>query len=213
MRLRAPGDLHRDGVVTAPGTHGGRHMEGQACTHSQHRGTGHPPVLCTPPPPEMETHLLRGCSRWQAQRAPWLPLVLAKAAPQARLPLPSAWPPCPRATGLWTAALVAPSEQACQLMYRLCGMFPAVLLARKEAEITAHRDAGAGLSIFAAACRHPLDARHGNPWWQLGDGPPPRALLAPPLVHPVGTPLGWPWEPPFMEAILRWAASLTWFLG
>ena len=45
---------------------------------------------------------------------------------------------------------------------------------------------------------------------QLGEGLLPRAPL---LVPRVGTPQGRPWEPTFMEAILRWVASLMWLLG
>ena len=44
-------------------------------------------VLCRPP--KTETHLLGDCPRWQAQRAPWLLLVLVDAAPLPTVALPS----------------------------------------------------------------------------------------------------------------------------
>ena len=123
--------------------------------------------------------------------------------------------PCLWATALLLAALVAPSEHghAYWLMYCLYGMYLAVLLARMEPDVAARRDAGAGPSVFAAACKRPLDARQGYPWWQLGNGSLPRAPPAPPLVPRVGAPPGWPWGPLFMEAVLQCAASLTWFPG
>ena len=97
---------------------------------------------------------------------------------------------CLWATGLLPAALAAQSEldQACQLMYRLYGMYLAVLSACMEAEVATHEDAGAGSSVFTATRGHPPDARRGNPWWQLGERPPPKAPQAPLLTPRVGTP-------------------------
>ena len=107
-------------------------------------------------PPETEVHLLWDCPQWQTQRAAWLPLVRAEAAQLPALALPSAWLVCVRATGPLPAALVQPEEvdRAGRLMYRLYGMYLAVLSARMGAEVAARRDAGAGPSVFAIARRH-----------------------------------------------------------
>ena len=120
------------------------------------------------PPPETEVHLLWDSPQWHTQRAAWLPLVRAEAAHLPALALPSAWPVCLRATGLLPAALVRPEEvdQAGRLMYRLYGMYLAVLSARMGAEVAARRDAGARPSVFAIARRRPPDARRDYPWGQ-----------------------------------------------
>ena len=166
-------------------------------------------------PPETEVHLLWDCPQWQAQRAAWLPLVQAEAAPLPALALPQAWPVCLRATGLLPAALVQPEgvEQAGRLMYRLYGMYLAVLSARMGAEVAARRDAGAGPSVFAIARRRPPDARRGYPWGQLGAGPHRPAPPAAPLALRAGPPPGWPWEASFAVALLQWAGQLRWLPG
>ena len=128
----------------------------------------------------------------------------AEAAPLTALALPQAWPVCLRATGLLPAALVQPEgvEQAGRLMYRLYGMYLAVLSARMGAEVAARRDAGAGPSVFAIARRRPPDARRGYPWGQLGAGPHRPAPPAAPLALRAGPPPGWPWEASFAVALL-----------
>ena len=199
-------------------------------------GPGHPPdcVLARGGPPPVspphhgevtrpwaavggvtEVHLLWDCPQWQAQRAAWLPLVQAEAAPLPALALPQAWPVCLRATGLLPAALVQPEgvEQAGRLMYRLYGMYLAVLSARMGAEVAARRDAGAGPSVFAIARRRPPDARRGYPWGQLGAGPHRPAPPAAPLALRAGPPPGWPWEASFAVALLQWAGQLRWLPG
>ena len=134
----------------------------------------------------------------------------AEAAQLPALALPSAWPVCLCATGLLSAVLVRPEEvdQAGRLMYRLYGMYPAVLSAHMGAEVAARRDAGAGSSVFAIARRRPPDARRGYPWGQLGPGPHP-----PPLALRAGPPLGWPWGASFAMALLQWASRLRWLPG
>ena len=166
-------------------------------------------------PPETEVHLLWDCPQWHTQRAAWAPLVQAEAALLPALALPSAWPVCLRATGLLPAALVRPEEadQAGRLMYRLYGMYLAVLSARMGAEVAARRDAGAGPSVFAIARRRPPDARRGYPWGQLGAGPHPPAPPAAPLALRAGPPPGWPWEASFAMALLQWASRLRWLPG
>ena len=166
-------------------------------------------------PPETEVHLLWDCPPWHTQRAAWLPLVQAEAALLPALALPSAWPVCLRATGLLPAALVRPEEadQAGRLMYRLYGMYLAVLSARMGAEVAARRDAGAGPSVFAIARRRPPDARRGYPWGQLGAVPHPPAPPAAPLALRAGPPPGWPWEASFAMALLQWASRLRWLPG
>ena len=166
-------------------------------------------------PPETEVHLLWDWPQWQAQRATWLPLVQAEAAPLPALALPQAWPVCLRATGLLPAALVQPEgvEQAGRLMYRLYGMYLAVLSARMGAEVAARRDAGAGPSVFAIARRRPPDARRGYPWGQLGAGPHRPAPPAAPLALRAGPPPGWPSEASFAVALLQWAGQLRWLPG
>ena len=165
--------------------------------------------------PETEVHLLWDCPHWSAQRSARLPLVQAEAAQLPALAVPTAWPVCLRATGLLPAALVRQDEedQAGRLMYRLYGMYLAVLAARMGEEVAARRDAGAGPSVFAVARRRPPDARRGYPWGQLGAGPhlpaPPAVLLA----LRAGPPPGWPWEASFAEALLLQASQLRWLPG
>ena len=95
------------------------------------------PLLRPPPPPETEVHLLCDCPWWQTQRAAWLLLVQAEAAQLPALALPSVWQVCLHVTGLLPAALVRPKEvdQAGRLMYRLYGMYLAVLSAHLGAEV------------------------------------------------------------------------------
>ena len=98
-------------------------------------------------------------------------------------------------------------------MYRLYGMYLAVLSARMGAEVAARRDAGAGPSVFAIARRRPPDARRGYPWGQLGAGPHRPAPPAAPLALRAGPPPGWPWEASFAVALLQWAGQLRWLPG
>ena len=129
--------------------------------------------------------------------------------------LPSAWPVCLRATGLFPAALVQPEDvdQAGRLMYRLYGMYLAVLSARMGAEVAARRDAGAGPSVFAITRRHPPDARRGYPWGQLGAGPHPPTPPTAPMALRAGPPPGWPWEASFAMTLMQWASRLRWLPG
>ena len=98
-------------------------------------------------------------------------------------------------------------------MYRLYGMYLAVLSARMGAEVAARRDAGAGPSVFAIARRRPPAARRGYPWGQLGAGPHRPAPPAAPLALRAGPPPGWPWEASFAVALLQWAGQLRWLPG
>ena len=155
-----------------------------------------------------EVHLLWDCPQWHTQQAAWLPPVRAEAAHLPAVALLSAWPVCVRATGLLPAALVRLEEvdQAGQLMYRLYGIYLALLSACMGAEVAARRDTGAGPSVFAIARRRPPDARRGYPWGKLGAGPHPPAPPMVPLALRGGPPPGWPWEASFAMALLQWAS-------
>ena len=100
----------------------------------------------------------------------------AEAAQLPALALPSPWPVCLRATPLLRVASVRLEEvdQAGWLMYRLHGMYVAVLSAHMGAEVAARREVGAGPLVFAIARRRPPDARRGYPWGQLDAAHIPR---------------------------------------
>ena len=136
----------------------------------------------------------------------------AEAAPLLALALLLAWPVCLRATGLLPAALVTPEEveQAGRLMYRLYGMYLAVLSAPMGVEVAARRGAGGGTSVFAIARRRPPDARRGYPWGQLGASLYPPAPPTAPLALRAGPPPGWPSEASFTMALLWWVSRLWW---
>ena len=80
--------------------------------------------------------MLGACTPWEPARAAWRPLVEAAARPLPTLAVVFAWPAHLRSAGLLPLALV-PNNDALQLakdlLYRLYGMFLAVLVARKTA--------------------------------------------------------------------------------
>ena len=99
--------------------------------------------ICTDPrcphcgaPAETDEHMLWACHSWEPARAAWRPLLEAAARPLPTLAVPSVWPACLPSAGLLLLALV-PDKDALQLandvLYRLYGMFLAVLAARKTA--------------------------------------------------------------------------------
>ena len=174
---------------------------------------------------------LQGCSRdgqrndWRCARAvPALcenaPLTPMPSAPMQlnnpTLAVPSAWPACLRLAGLLPLALV-PDNDALQLakdlLYRLYGMFLAVLAARKTALDAAQQRGDHRSTVFGPARGRAPDARAAYPWHQLGAGPLPMPPARPPLDAPEGLPPHWPWEATFLHALLRWAGALLWLPG
>ena len=167
-------------------------------------------------PAETDEHMLWACPSWEPARAAWRPLVEAAARPLPTLAVPSAWPACLRSAGLLPLALV-PDNGALQLakdlLYRLYGMFLAVLAARKTALDAAQQRGDHRSTVFGPARGQVPDARAAYPWHQLGAGPLPRPPARPPLDAPEGLPPHWPWEATFLHALLRWAGALLWLPG
>ena len=99
-----------------------------------------------------------------------------------------------------------------QLLYRLYGMYLAVLLARCAME--ALRLGGdAASTVFGLARGRGPDSRQGYGWEQLVDGPLRPAPAQEPLQLLQGSLAGWPWERGFAEALVRWASALQWVPG
>ena len=167
-------------------------------------------------PAETDEHMLWACPSWEPARAAWRPLVEAAARPLPTLAVPSAWPACLRSAGLLPLALV-PDNDALQLakdlLYRLYGMFLAVLAARKTALDAAQQRGDHRSTVFGPARGRAPDARAAYPWHQLGAGPLPMPPARPPLDAPEGLPPHWPWEATFLHALLRWAGALLWLPG
>ena len=167
-------------------------------------------------PAETDEHMLWACPSWEPARAAWRPLVEAAARPLPTLAVPSAWLACLRSTGLLPLALV-PDNDALQLakdpLYRLYGMFLAVLVARKTALDAAQQRGDHRSTVFGPARGRAPDARAAYPWHQLGAGPLPRPPARPPLDAPEGLPPHWPWEATFLHALLRLARALLWLPG
>ena len=167
-------------------------------------------------PTETDEHMLWSCPSWEPARAAWRPLVEAAARPLPTLAVPSAWPACLRSAGLLPLALVPDSDAlqlAKDLLYRLYGMFLAVLAARKTALDAAEQRGDQRSTVFGPARGRAPDARAAYPWHQLGAGPLPRPPARPPLDAPAGLPPQWPWEATFLHALLRWAGALLWLPG
>ena len=167
-------------------------------------------------PTETDEHMLWACPSSEPARAAWRPLVEAAACPLPTLAVPSAWPACLRSVGLLPLALV-PDNDALQLakdlLYRLYGMFLAVLAARKTALDAAQQRGDHRATVFGPARGRAPDARAAYPWHQLGAGPLPMPPARPPLDAPEGLPPHWLWEATFLHALLRWAGALLWLPG
>ena len=167
-------------------------------------------------PTEMDEHMLWACPSWEPARAAWRPLVEAAARPLPTLAVPSAWPAYLRSAGLLPLALV-PDNDALQLakdlLYRLYGMFLAVLAARKTALDAAQQRGDHRSTVFGPARGRAPDTRAAYPWHQLGAGPLPMPPARPPLDAPEALPPHGPWEATFLHALLRWAGALLWLPG
>ena len=167
-------------------------------------------------PTETDEHMLWACPSWEPAWVAWRPLVEAAARPLPTLAVPSAWPACLRSAGLLPLALV-PDNDALQLakdlLYRLYGMFLAVLAARKTALGAAQQGGDHRSTVFGPARGRAPDARTAYPWHQLGAGPLPMPPARTPLDAPEGLPPHWPWEATFLHALLRWAGALLWLPG
>ena len=165
--------------------------------------------------PETEPHILWDYPRWESACRTWMPWVLQEARALPALALPAAWPVCLKATGLLPLALAGAGEdaQAGQLLYRLYGMYLAVLSARRAAEEAARLGGDVASTVFVPARGGGPDSRQGYGWEQLADGPLRPAPALDPLQLPQGPLAGWPWDRSFAEALVRWALVLQWVLG
>ena len=89
-----------------------------------------------------------------------------------------------------------------QFLYRLYGMFPAVLAARMAA--------GHGDSLFPDQPR--LRPRNPFPWDDFVGPLPGDAVRNQPHLWPWALP-GWRWPQDFVQDLVRWARALAWMPG
>ena len=103
--------------------------------------------------PDTEPRNLRDCPRWESAHRTWMPWVRQEARTLLALALPAAWPVCLKATGLLPLALVGAGEdaQVGRLLYRLYGMYLAVLSARRAAEEAARLGGDVASTVFGPA--------------------------------------------------------------
>ena len=154
--------------------------------------------------PEMEPHILWDCPHWESARRTWMLWVLQEARALPVLALPAVWLVCLRATGLLPLGLVGAGEdaQAGRLLYRLYGMYLAVLSARRAVEEAAKMGGDAASTVFGPTWGRGPDSRQGYGWGQLADGLLRPAPARDPLQLPQGPLAGWPWERGFAEALV-----------
>ena len=155
---------------------------------------------------EDEAHALWDCPSWETARAGWRAWVL-QAAERLQLGPPTGWPACLRRAGLLPLALSAGADrwQVDEFLYRLYGMYLAVLAARYAH--TRSGEQGQGEALFP---RRPAPGGRGGYPWQDLSGPLPQLPAAPAMRLRPGVPPGWPWEPAFAQDLVRWAAALRW---
>ena len=103
--------------------------------------------------PETDLHMLWDHPCWNSACRAWMPWGLQEATALQALACPVAWPVCLRATGLLLLALVGEGEdaQAERLLYRLNGVYLAVLSARRAAEEAARLGGDAASTVFGPA--------------------------------------------------------------
>ena len=96
-------------------------------------------------------------------------------------------------------------RQVDEFLYRLYGMYLAVLAARYVH--THSGEQGQGEALFP---RRPAPGgKGGYLWWDLSC-PLPQLPAEPAMQLCTGDPPAWPWEPAFAQAPVRWAAALRW---
>ena len=117
---------------------------------------------------------------------------------------------CLKVSGLLPLALVGEGEDVHteRLLYRLYGMYPAALSARRAVQEAARLCGNAASTVFGPARGQGPDSRQGYEWEQPADGPlRPVPTRDPPLLSH-GPLAGWPWERGFAEALVHWASAL-----
>ena len=131
---------------------------------------------------EDEAHVLWDCPKWGDARGTWLPWLNDAAGATPSLGPPDRWPSCPRKAGLFPLRLAQGVDRDLldEFLYRLYGMYLAVLAARMAA--SAGDQPGHGDSLFPEQPRpRPRDP---YPWdaffWPHTGGrrPPPAAPTA-----------------------------------
>ena len=153
---------------------------------------------------EDEAHVLWDCPSWETATAGWRAWVL-QAAERLQLGPPTGWPACLPRAGLLPLALSAGADrrQVDKFLYRLYGMYLAVLAARYAH--TRLGEQGHGEALFP---RRPAPCGKGGYPWQDLSGPLPQLPAAPGMQLRPGVPPARPWELPFAQDVVRWAAAL-----
>ena len=164
---------------------------GRAAGHDILRSERRPFCLWAP---QTELHNLCDCPRWESARRTCMPWVLDEARARPALALSAVWPVCLRAMGVLLLALVGAGEdaQAGRLLYRLYGLYLAVLSACRAAEEATKLRGDAACTAFGLTPGRGLDSWQGYGWGQLADGPPCPTLARdlPQLLQ--GSLAGWP---------------------
>ena len=153
-----------------------------------------------------EAHVLWDCPEWDDARGTWLPWLSDAAWAIPHLGPPDQWPSCLRKAGLFPLRLAQGVDRDLldEFLYRLYGMYLAVLAARMAA--SQGDQPGHGDSPFPDQPR----PRPRNPYrWENFVGPLPRdAVRHQPRLRP-GTPSDWRWPQAFIHDLARWARALA----
>ena len=159
---------------------------------------------------EDEAHVLWACPKWGDARGTWLPWLNDTAGAIPSLGPPDRWPSCLRKAGLFPLRLAQGVDRDLldELLYRLYGMYLAVLAARMAA--SAGDQPGHGDSLFPEQLR----PRPRNPYpWDAFVGPiPGDAVRHQPRLQP-GVPADWRWPQDFIHDLVRWTRALAWAPG
>ena len=122
---------------------------------------------------------------------------------------------CLRSEGLLLMALVGAGEEAKaeRPLYRLYGMYLAVLSTRRAAEEAAQLNGDTASTVFGPARGRGSESRRGDGWEQLADGTLRSAPARDPVALPQGPLAGWPWARGFAMALVPWASAHQWIPG
>ena len=156
---------------------------------------------------EDEAHVLWDCPEWADARGAWLPWLNDAAGAIPNPGPPDQWPSCLRKAGLFPLGLAQGVDRDLldEFLYRLYGMYLAVLAARMAASLGDQR--GHGDSLFPEQPR----PRPRDPYpWNAFIGPlPGDAVRHQPRLQP-GVPADWRWPQDFVHDVVRWARALAW---
>ena len=140
----------------------------------------------------------------------WRPWLSDAAGAIPNLGPPDQWPSCLRKAGLFPLRLAQGTDRGLldEFLYRLYGMYLAVLAARMAA--SQGGQPGHGDSLFPDQPR--LRPRNPYPWDDFIGPLPGDTVRHQPRLRP-GTPPDWRWPRDFIHNLVRWARALAWMPG